>query len=622
MGTMMNSPHLSLQENQGNISDFITHVHNPNAIRATVIADEFFEKKEQAWFVTSKVPTDLSIQVGDITFYAHKHPLVSKSGYMNRLNLHKASKLNFGNDVKINNFPGGPETFEIILKFCYGLPIDLTPTNVTPLRCASEFLEMTEEFEDGNLISKTESFLKFIVLSSWKNSITVLKSCESLSPWAENLQFISRCCDSIAWQVSKDNLVNEGNARWWFDEVSTLRIDHFVRIITAIRAKGAKPEVIGDCVTHYAEKWLCGMDLELENHSRQGSGRQELHLSILSGKRQEGSIGYNKEQRVLIESLISILPPERKAVSCKFLLRMLKMATVYSATPALVSELEKRIGMVLEDANVNELLIPNYRGGDEEKHSYSPYGEITMYDIDSVQRIVEYFLMREQQRQQQNFGNSQVSKLLDNFLAEIATDPNLTISKFQVLAEALPPSARICNDGLYRAIDTYLKNHPSITEHGRRRLCKLMECDKLSLDACMHAAQNDRLPLRTIIQVLFSEQLKMREAIQKKEPVPEEIIEQEHRWSSAEKAIETTKAELAMVKTMLEELKRDYSELQQEFERFSIKQKNTSWIYGWRKLKNSTFLNEKMVNEETGDVNQRQPSNAGKVSRQRRLSIS
>lgn len=30
-----------------------------------------------------------------------------------------------------------------------------------------------------------------------------------------------------------------------------------------------------------------------------------------------------------------------------------------------------------------------------------------------------------------------------------------------------------------------------------------MDYEKLSLDACMHAAQNDRLPLRIVIQVKF-----------------------------------------------------------------------------------------------------------------------
>lgn len=79
-----------------------------------------------------------------------------------------------------------------------------------------------------------------------------------------------------------------------------------------------------------------------------------------------------------------------------------------------------------------------------------------MHDIDVLQRIVEYFLMHEQQ-QQHKTGKSNVSKLLDNYLAEVARDPNLSVTKFQVLAELLPENARTCDDGLYRAIDIYLK---------------------------------------------------------------------------------------------------------------------------------------------------------------------
>lgn len=79
-----------------------------------------------------------------------------------------------------------------------------------------------------------------------------------------------------------------------------------------------------------------------------------------------------------------------------------------------------------------------------------------MHDIDVLQRIVEYFLMHEQQ-QQHKTGKSNVSKLLDNCLAEVAQDPNLSVTKFQVLAELLPENARISDDGLYRAIDIYLK---------------------------------------------------------------------------------------------------------------------------------------------------------------------
>lgn len=35
-----------------------------------------------------------------------------------------------------------------------------------------------------------------------------------------------------------------------------------------------------------------------------------------------------------------------------------------------------------------------------------------------------------------------------------------------------------------------------------------MDCRKLSADACMHAVQNERLPLRVVVQVLFFEQVR------------------------------------------------------------------------------------------------------------------
>lgn len=80
-----------------------------------------------------------------------------------------------------------------------------------------------------------------------------------------------------------------------------------------------------------------------------------------------------------------------------------------------------------------------------------------MYNVDSVQKILEYYLMNVRLQETQNHGNANISKLLDNYLAEIAGDPYLPAIKFQVIAESLPDTARSCDDGLYRAIDIYLK---------------------------------------------------------------------------------------------------------------------------------------------------------------------
>ncbi|EEF31124.1 Root phototropism protein, putative [Ricinus communis] len=605
------------------------HGHDKSIIIPTkvVATTDIFEKKEDSWFVTSQIPTDLSVQVQDITFTVHKYPLVSKCGYIGRLEL-QPSISNFGYELKLENFPGGSEAFEIILKFCYGLPLDLNPNNIAALRCASEFLEMSEELEDGNLISKTEAFLTFVVLSSWKDTITVLKSCETLSPWAENLQIVRRCCDSIAWKASRDNstvhnIINEEG--WWFDDVATLRTDHFMRIVTAVRAKGAKPEITGKCIMHYASRWLPGMDVELEGLRGYRYGKNELQFGILCGRNKDEGVGHSKEQKNIIESIVRLLPPQPEAVPCKFLLKMLKMAIVYSASPALISELEMRVGLTLENASVNDLLIPNYKTEDQVKTMKHPE-HCVMYNIEVVQRIVEYFLMHEQEQQQLQpmSGKSNVSKLMDNYLAEIARDPNLSITKFQVLAEVLPENARTCDDGLYRSIDTYLKTHPSLSEHDRKRLCKVMNCEKLSLDACMHAAQNDRLPMRTVIQVLFSEQVKMREAMRGKEPAASgNNSEQEVSQTSTKAEIMTLKTELENVKAKMAELQRDYSELQHEYVKINSKQRHLpGWSFNWKKIRKSSLFSRKTEAEETSEGQQRSNPLISKINFRRRQSIS
>ena len=39
----------------------------------------------------------------------------------------------------------------------------------------------------------------------------------------------------------------------------------------------------------------------------------------------------------------------------------------------------------------------------------------------------------------------------------------------------------------------------------RKKLCRVLNCRKLSETASMHAAQNELLPLRVVVQVLFFE---------------------------------------------------------------------------------------------------------------------
>ncbi|KAL8027540.1 hypothetical protein ABFX02_14G101500 [Erythranthe guttata] len=627
-----------------------------------------FEQRGKSWFVSTDIPSDLVVQIGDVSFHIHKYPLLSRSGKMNRV-IYESPRDTDVNKVALDDLPGGPESFELAAKFCYGIAVDLTAANISGLRCAAEYLEMTEDLEEGNLIFKTEAFLSYVVLSSWRDSIVVLKSCETLSPWSENLQIVRRCSESIAWKACanpkgirwqytgkpprsssspKWNEMKDSSPSrntqvppdWWFEDVTILRIDHFVRVITAIKVKGMRYELIGAVITHYAAKWLPGLIKEgttapldegnnVSNISSSSSWNGGLHM-ILSGNKDDLPAVQVKDQRMIVESLISIIPPQRDSVSCSFLLRLLRMANMLRVAPALVTELEKRVGMQLEQATLGDLLIPCYNKNE------------TTYDVDLVQRLLEHFLVQEQSensspsrhssssdskmydggshRAAANNNNPnakmRVARLVDSYLTEVSRDRNLSLTKFQVLAEALPESARSCDDGLYRAVDSYLKAHPTLTEHERKRLCRVMDCQKLSIDACMHAAQNERLPLRVVVQVLFSEQVKISNALATgslKEAGESQFHHQpivasrktllegtpqsfQEGWASAKKDINTLKFELESVKAKYLELQNDMETLQREFNKVS-KPKQTSssssaWATGWKKLSKLTKMAE------------------------------
>jgi hypothetical protein len=51
-----------------------------------------------------------------------------------------------------------------------------------------------------------------------------------------------------------------------------------------------------------------------------------------------------------------------------------------------------------------------------------------------------------------------------------------------------------------------MQEHPELSKADKKRLCRLIDCRKLSPEVRAEAISNDRMPLRTIVQLLFVEQ--------------------------------------------------------------------------------------------------------------------
>ncbi|XAR49104.1 hypothetical protein NMG60_11032173 [Bertholletia excelsa] len=210
--------------------------------------------------------------------------MASRSGYMNRLVFEKKA-YSSNPDIRLNNFPGGTNTFELVVKFCYGWKIELTPSNTAPLYCAANFLEMGEDLEQGNLIAKT----KCRDLHSLKHCLEAIACNACINP--EEGGFLVR--------VRKTKFENTDET-WWFQDVSCLRIDHFVEVIASIKRKGL--------------------------------------------------------QRATVESLIRILPIEEGSVSFNYQIHLLKIGIVLKIQPELLDKLEKRTVFKLEIFDAGDLV--------------------------------------------------------------------------------------------------------------------------------------------------------------------------------------------------------------------------------------------------------------------------
>ncbi|KAL9690543.1 hypothetical protein QQ045_010945 [Rhodiola kirilowii] len=478
--------------------------------------DTFQTEGNNVRYVASDLASDVIITVGDVKFSLHKFPLLSKSAKLQKL-VTSAIEANL-DEVTVPDIPGGPTAFEICVKFCYGMTVTLNAYNVVMARCAAEYLEMYETVEKGNLIYKIEVFLSSSVFRNWKDSIIVLKTSKMLLPMPDDLKLVTHCIESIASKVSVDTSkvdwsytynrkklpeeheieANYTSAKtrsvpqdWWVEDLCDLDIDLYKRVICSIKSKAiVSSEVIGEALKAYVYRWLPG---------------------ISKGMIQYGDTG---RSRSIIDDIVWLLPAEKGSVSCSFLLKLLKAASVLELGESVKGELVTRIGQQLEEATVNDLLIR------------APAGQDTTYDVEIVRKILLEFVLLDKRAETEGVDGFQiqdtrktggilseasklmVAKLIDGYLTEISKDPNLQLAKFLELAEMVSGFNRPGHDGLYRAIDTYLKEHSGITKSERKKICKLMDCKKLSADASMHAVQNERLPLRVVVQVLFFEQVR------------------------------------------------------------------------------------------------------------------
>ncbi|AEE78612.2 Phototropic-responsive NPH3 family protein [Arabidopsis thaliana] len=448
-----------------------------------------------------------------LSFLLHKFPLVSKCGFIKKL---ASESSNDSNIIRIPDFPGGAEGFELVIKFCYDISFEINTENIAMLLCAAEYLEMTEEHSVENLVETIEVYLNEVILKSLSKSVKVLQKSQDLLPIAERVRLVDRCIDSIAYAICQESQSNEDIVDWWADDLAVLKIDMFRRVLVAMIARGFKRYSLGPVLKLYAEKALRGLDI-FGKEAKKMEAEQE------------------HEKRLILETIVSLLPRERNSVSVSFLSILLRAAIYLETTVACRLDLEKRMGLQLRQAVIDDLLIPYY----------SFNGDNTMLDVDTVQRILMNYLEFEVEGNSADFA-SDIGELMETYLAEIASDRNINFAKFIGFAECIPKQSR-----MYRAIDIFLKTHPNISEVEKKKVCSLMDCKKLSRDVYAHAAQNDRF------QENLSNSDSPAPATAEKTLSPPELSSYKNELSKLNRENQYLKLELLKVKMKFKELEKE-----------------------------------------------------------------
>ncbi|XP_024515530.1 root phototropism protein 3 [Selaginella moellendorffii] len=577
------------------------------------------KNKQQELFLEDPMHRLLEVEVnGEHTFVLAQDPLVNRCGRLAKIirgtTILTACRVN-ALRVAFHDLPGGPQAFELAARFCYwhssGSPrgggFHITAANVSLLRCIAEYMEMTEEFSPRNLIKETENFLQNLVFWSWNEVLLILRSCEPVLPYAEKTHIVHRCVESLAWKASTisstcqsptsstspDSSSNQSSSAnnkrlsrtWWFDDVCSLSMYLMERIVKAMISNNMDNRILARFLVHYVQTALPTLGYHSHHQRSTASTTRDEH--ILQKYTQ-------KVQRELLETVIALLGHlDHGSAPCSSLFGLLRVTSALNSGRSCRKQLEKMIGHQLDKASLDDIVIP-----------LRPTGSGSLYDVDLVLRLIDRFLSDQDIFSEMTFptpingpimasqppsGTSfrraltkfehsltKVADLIDKYLVEIAADPQLKPFKFKSVAKALPDSARLMHDGLYRALDLYLQVSvllSSVSESETMELCKVVNYQKLSFEGCKHAAQNPRFPARLALQILLLQQAKLRDTIDhcffkeglrvsdssryKEAPVPAV-----NHPSAAPSAVDQPSPEFGLIIRQNEELKSDINKMQ------------------------------------------------------------
>ncbi|KAI3941691.1 hypothetical protein MKX01_018281 [Papaver californicum] len=498
-------------------------------------------------FTTS--PSDVRFRLHGKHYRLDRKLLIAKSGkFAILLKDHKNEELAY----PFKNIPGDSTTFELAMKFCQGYEPNLKAVNIVSLICLASYLEMTEDHCQGNLINKAFNFFHSKILPHWNESIKAFQTMEHHFDPATHLGLVDSCLESLLSKARVNpRLLGEPFKK---PTLSDSGADYRPNVRKKLFTSNQQPS---EALTLLSLRLY---DLTISKMIQNGICKGMATVNIIGEAVMDA--------KEVIETVERLLPDEKIVLPCKLLFEMLRTAIVFYASPSCRYGFEMRIGKQLNEAVVEDLLTPP-----------QGYAAEVQFDIDCVKRILQNFYAN--YTSSDTSGLIKVAELIEDFLAKVADDVNLTKDSFTSLCAisvAISADTKRYSDGVYRAIDIYLDRHSYLTESEKEEVCQGLDCSRMSEEACTHASQNTRLPLRVVVQALFVGQLHLRDAITTR------VDNSDNRSRKEEMVIGSEASEDARIEmdNRVIELENECDRMKTQIEEGVVKEKKNS---RWKSLK-------------------------------------
>ncbi|CAI5481231.1 unnamed protein product [Closterium sp. Yama58-4] len=486
---------------------------------------------DQVYLKAAGMRSDFTITFGaTVNYQLHKFPLYSKTDYFSKHAVEEeksSSRRNFGDPessangkrahLDLSNLPGGIETFKLVACFCYGVPITITPDNVTALYCAAIYLDMRDDPRaamcggpyDCNLLTLASRHLTSY-LSHPRAALTVLRSCDASSAIrasAESAGLLQSTVSAVARLVVKEagkghdacDVVSDGDAAatavaagtdkahrdektkenvadgvasevegktdstgsvplWLSPQLLQLTLPTFVQLHAAVSAMGMSALHLCALLEAYCNTWL-PFPVDVPSTS--------TSPAATSADAQTSST-WKPTLEAAVTLLFALLPGPSASghaargagglPSIQLLVRLLRLCPEVDASESAKSHLQSMIGCRITECQVDHLLpLPP----SEILALLAIFTSSTTSTPATSSAAASAHSAGSPAAAVEGSGFaslSQAALLVDNYLKAISTSPSISSispDSFISLATAVPLAHRPSHDVLYEAVAAY-----------------------------------------------------------------------------------------------------------------------------------------------------------------------